>query len=171
MEPSWWHSSTQHPSTSISLSLFPPLENLKDHECPWHSVPSPYKQALTGTWYVLVLAVGCLLCSWLPLSLFCTTASLKTIRPSLSSYFHNEDEGSKKAGVRFGTTGVNYIQVRTLLRASSGCSLILEVRRLDILCKQFSDYRTGTAPIILKGHSAGQKHQGALFGDQRALIC
>lgn len=92
--------------------------------------------------------------------------------PKSEQLFSYEDEGSKKAGVRFGTTEViNYIQVRTLLRASSGCSLILEVRRIDILCKQISDYSTGTAPVILKGHNAGHKHQGALFGDQRALIC
>lgn len=77
-------------------------------------------------------------------------------QPSLSSYFHTEDEGSKKAGVRFRTTGIiNYIQMTTLLRDKGLESLILEASRTEILCKQISDYRTGTAPIVLQGHSDG----------------
>lgn len=56
-----------------------------------------------------MLTVGCILC--VPDGPFVlhssSTASLKIMSgPSLSTYFHNEDEERQEAGVRLRTTGV-----------------------------------------------------------------
>lgn len=163
-------------------------------------VSSPYKRALTGTrdvsqWYRLCTgwwaqsrpwagrrkcqrwAVCCVPgCPFvLPSS---ATASLKTMfQPSLSSYFHTEDEGSKKAGVRFRTTGIiNYIQMTTLLRDKGLESLILEASRIEILCKQISDYRTEQPPQFCKATVTVTtvlitSTKGSYSGDQRASMC